>query len=270
MILALDFTERLFTAQEAARAAGEIHLQGRTAQLTVSRKSHLADLVTQVDQEAEEAIRRVIDRRHPGELLLGEESENTFGGQMLQDDCWIVDPLDGTQNFVFGVPLSCVSVAYVRGGKVQVGVIHDPLHGETFSAVRGQGAHLNGRQLHVSTRALLDAPSLLGTGFPRGIKANSPSLKPFLQIIERGLPIRRLSCAALSLAYVACGRMDGYWDEKLAAWDTAAGILLIAESGGQVTNMRGDPYVLGGTLLASNTLIHEELLTLTRLAVTPD
>lgn len=255
--------ELLATASEAARAAGIMHLRLRTQPLNVQSKSHMADLVTVVDVAAEKAITERLGRAAPHIPVVGEEASHIADtGGAVQDECWLVDPLDGTQNYVFGLPFYSVSIAYVRDGRVQVGVVHDAVHGETFTAVRGGGAFLNGERLHVSSRATLDAPALLTTGFSRHDADDPAAIRPFLGIVRRGLPVRRLSSSALCLAYIAAGRIDAYWDAKLMPWDTAAGWLLIEEAGGRLTDYAGQPYALRGPMLASNGHVHQEMLAL--------
>lgn len=263
-----DRESLLELAVHAARAAGAIHDRHRRSALDVRYKSHLADLVTQVDIEAEVAIRQVIHDRLPQAEVLGEETPWPAARleALHRTSCWIIDPLDGTQNYACGLPLSCVSVAYIERGAPLVGVVFHPTSGELYCAVQGGGATLNGEVIHVSARPALDTPALLGTGFPRDIALRPELLQPFLHLTARGLPVRRLGAAALSLAYLAAGRTDGYWDVKLAPWDVAAGVLLVQEAGGTVSDMRGQPLTWGGTLAASNGLIHEELLRVTRTA----
>jgi len=259
----------LQTAVQAAQAAGEIHNIYRDQPLEIRSKTHTADLVTQVDLQAQAAIQAVIGHSYPHHTLLGEESSSQDQEALAPLEtasCWIVDPLDGTQNYACGLPLSCVSVAYIEWGQPLVGVILNPLTNELFTAVRRGGAFLNDVPLQVSRRATLETPALLGTGFPRDIAQRPQLLRPFLHLTARGLPVRRLGCSALSLAFLAAGRTDGYWDTKLSAWDVAAGLLLVREAGGQVTDMDGGAYRWNGSLVASNDLIHTELLSITRLA----
>ena len=262
-----DRQDLLQTAVKAAHAAGAVHRHYQHQPLQVRHKDHLSDLVTQADVQAEVAIRQAIHATFPQHEVLGEETAWPASKQarLHELSCWIVDPLDGTQNYASGLPLSCVSIAYIHQGTPLIGVVYDPAHHELFTASQGQGAWLNDAPIQVSTRASLDTPALLGTGFPRDISLRPELLRPFLNLTERGLPVRRLGCAALSLAFLAAGRTDGYWDAKLAPWDVAAGLLLIQEAGGQITDMRGQPYQWGGSLTASNRLIHGELLAVTRL-----
>ncbi|WP_291431220.1 inositol monophosphatase family protein [Deinococcus sp.] len=255
--------ELLTVAIQAAHAAGNIHLQLRTEPLNVRSKSHMADLVTAVDVAAEKEIAGILRRATPEVSVVGEEGTHAGGeGVQVPDEGWLVDPLDGTQNYVFGLPFYSVSIAYVRGGQVQLGVIHDAVHGETFTAVHEDGSFLNGGRLRVSARATLDAPALLTTGFSRQNADDPAALKPFLESVRRGLPVRRLSSSALCLAYIAAGRIDAYWDAKLMPWDTAAGWLMVQEAGGTLSDYRGRPYTLHGPMLASNGLLHREMLEL--------
>ena len=243
-------------ALRAARAAGRIHLK-RLSRITVNRKSNSIDLVTEADRESEAAVIEVIHRSFPTHAILAEES----GASAHQSDHrWIIDPLDGTTNFAHGFPQFCVSVAYERRGRVQLGVVYDALKKECFVAQRGRGARLNGKPIHVSTTPSLSA-ALLSTGFPYDRRERRRYYLCFWEeLMTRAQGVRRTGAAALDLAYVAAGRTDGFWEFGLKAWDVAAGALLVEEARGRVTNMDGSPLDLAGAnILATNGRLHEEL-----------
>jgi myo-inositol-1(or 4)-monophosphatase len=174
---------------------------------------------------------------------------------------WIIDPLDGTVNFAHGFPLFCVSIALEAGGVVEYGVVYDPLREELFEAARGRGAWLNGRPLRVSGVDRLDG-ALLATGFPYDIRERLPeTLARLGRLLAVAQGVRRAGSAALDLAYVAAGRLDGFFEENLKPWDTAAGVLLVTEAGGQVSTFTGEPYDLeADNIIASNTSLHSGLL----------
>lgn len=255
----MDLRPYLQTALEAASLAQGIHAYYREAGFSQSTKSGPTDLVTQADHESEAAIRALIERKHPGHRVLGEEEgEGTGQG----DYRWIVDPLDGTVNFAHGFPFYAVSIALEVAGEVMVGVVQDTARGETFTALKGGGAFRDSRPLAVSTQTQLGT-SLLATGFPYNVARDPENLRYLDRALTRGVPVRRPGAAALDLAYVACGRLDGFWEVKLNPWDVAAGWLLITEAGGQVTGLKGEAYQLGSRyVVASNGLIHTELLQL--------
>jgi myo-inositol-1(or 4)-monophosphatase len=216
------------------------------------------DLVSYVDREAEMRLRSCCADLLPGSGFIGEE-----GGSSHADAeyVWIADPLDGTTNFIHGIPAYSISVALQQRGQTILGVVHDVPHRETFSALLGGGAYLNGNRIHVSAAADLRA-ALLATGFPY---ANSGLLDDYLTVmkafLEMGHGMRRFGSAAIDLAWVACGRLDGYYELGLQPWDVAAGGLLVAEAGGSVTDFKGTAnYVFGRQLVASNKAIHADML----------
>ena len=243
-------------ALRAARVAGRIHLK-RLGRITTNRKSNSLDLVTEADRESEAEIIGVIHRTFPTHAVLAEESGPS---SHASDHLWIVDPLDGTTNFAHGFPMFCVSIAYQRRGRVQFGVVFDAFKKELFVAERGRGARLNGKPINVSRTDSL-ANSLLATGFPYDRRERRRFYMTFWEaFMLRTQGVRRTGAAALDMAYVACGRTDGFWEFGLKAWDVAAGALLIEEARGQVSNMDGSALDLhGGNLLASNGRIHQEM-----------
>jgi myo-inositol-1(or 4)-monophosphatase len=218
------------------------------------------DLVTEADLASEKAIIATLGREFPAVSMLAEESIPDYQ-YIPVGPLWVIDPLDGTTNFAHGFPCFAVSVAYSLDRVSLAGVIYCPMQDELFLAWRGGGAWLNGRRLAVSGRRKL-VESLVGTGFPYAIREN---LEGVLSRLGKVLPmvrdLRRAGAAAVDLAYVACGRLDAFWEPGLKPWDTAAGCLLVEEAGGRVSDFRGgawDPYC--PEILASNTLLHPELV----------
>jgi myo-inositol-1(or 4)-monophosphatase len=249
-------------AERAARAGGEViaGYQHRRGELDVQEKG-TNELVTQVDVEAQRAIVASLEGAVDGAVFLAEEEE--LGDGTRPDRCWVIDPLDGTTNFTHGIPPWAVSVALVDRGRPVAGAVLDVSSGELFSAARGQGLTADGRPARVSSTPRL-ADSLLSTGFPyrdqRYADAYLEVLKP-LMAGTRG--VRRHGAAAVDLAWVAAGRFDGFFELNLSPWDVAAGILLIEEGGGRVTDFRGDPDpVFRPHLVATNGHLHDALLAL--------
>lgn len=252
----MDLHTYLKTALDAAYLAKGIHQYYQAKGFTLSSKSTPTDLVTQADHESETAIRALIASRHPDHVVLGEEQGQDKEGLFR----WIVDPLDGTVNYAHGFPFYAVSIGLEARGEVVLGVILDTARDELFSATKGGGAFLNGRPIQVSTQKALQG-SLLATGFPYDVHKDAENVTYFQRALARGLMVRRPGAAALDLAYVAAGRLDGFWEVKLNPWDVAAGWLLITEAGGTVTGIEGEPYRLGNRyLVASNGLIHPQLI----------
>ena len=252
--------EVLHTAIRAARAAGSIHQSYRERELNVRTKTTFSDLVTEVDALAEAEIRRVIHAVFPDHAILGEEEGLTGDAQ----ERWIVDPLDGTVNYAHGFPMYCASIAYQHAGERMVGVVYDPTRDELFTAVRGQGALLNGRPLRVSGTPELRTPALVATGFPYDVAENPANLEYVRRALALGVPLRRPGAAALDLCYVAAGRLDAYWELDLKPWDAAAGSLILEEAGGRVTDLEGHATPYGRMIVATNGLLHDELLRMLR------
>jgi myo-inositol-1(or 4)-monophosphatase len=234
----------------AARRAGEVIVRSldRVGTLTVSEKNR-NDFVSEVDRAAEQVLIGTIRKSYPTHGILAEESGAADG----DDYTWVIDPLDGTTNFLHGFPQFAVSVACRHRGRAEIGVVLDPLRGELFTAERGAGTQLDGRRLRVSQRLGLEG-ALVGTGFP--FRENRRWLKPYLGMLERTMEatagVRRPGAASLDLAYVAAGRLDAFWEVGLSPWDTAAGNLLITEAGGRVGNLAAGDYRDGGHLLAGS------------------
>jgi myo-inositol-1(or 4)-monophosphatase len=241
------------------REAGRIGLERWGTPLQVTRKGEV-DLVTDVDLELEELIREGITRRYPEHIVLSEEGEQE-GRSQEAEYLWLVDPLDGTTNYVHGHPCFCVSLALAHRGEVLLGCVYDPLRNELFYATKGEGATLNGAQIRVSSTASLIS-SLLSTGFPYERASLTDSNVIYLgKLINRIQGVRRSGSLALDLAYVAAGRLDGHWEFHVKPWDTAAGGLMVKEAGGRISGVeeeRWSPF--DSEVVATNGEIHEELL----------
>jgi myo-inositol-1(or 4)-monophosphatase len=244
-------------ALRAARAAGRIHLK-RLRRINITRKSSSIDLVTEADRESEAAIIQILTQAYPTHSIVAEEGG---GVTHKSEHRWIVDPLDGTTNFAHGYPQFCTSIAYERRGRMQVAVVYDALKKECFVARRGKGARLNGKPIHVSTTPSLEL-SLLGTGFPYDRRQRRRYYLTFWEaFMLRAQGVRRTGSAALDLSWVACGRIDGFWEFGLKSWDVAAGSLIVEEAGGSVSNMDGSPLGLdAGQIVASNGRLHDQII----------
>lgn len=242
--------------EKSVRAGGRILLD-RLGRVTVREKGH-ADLVTEADLASQEAIRKSILRAFPHHAFLGEEDLGaTPNPSVCSEYRWILDPLDGTTNFVHQVPHFSVSLALEHAGELVVGAVYNPVAEESFLAVRGQGAHLNGTPIRTSRVTTL-VGALVAVGFPAVVRPESPDLKAFLAMIQRCQSVRRMGSAALNLAYVAAGRFDGCWSCSTKPWDAAAGALLVREAGGVVTGPSGTPFSVdsGHFLAGANPELH--------------
>lgn len=250
-------------AVSAARSAGKVILraQDQMDKLQIIEKGR-NDYASQVDKAAEDIIIETIKKSYPNHAILAEESGLTPGNGS-SDVTWIIDPLDGTTNFLHGFPQFCISIGVKQGDKIYHGVVYDPIRDELFSASRGEGARMNGQRLRVSNAEKLDK-SLLGTGFPYRDFSYLDDYLTFLKaIIPHCAGIRRAGAAALDLAYVAAGRLDGFWEFGLKPWDIAAGALLIHEAGGYISTIQGDADILNGkSILAAPPKIYQELMDL--------
>src|SRR6266478_4721369 len=241
---------------EIAREAGALLMEYFHQHVKVEYKGD-ADLVTIADRKSEILIRERIKKNWPVHDVLGEEQGLVNTGS---DYRWYVDPLDGTTNFAHGFPVFSVSMALEHKGRLIAGVIYDPTRDELFSAEPGRGAHLNGESIRVSQIANL-AESLVSTGFPSHKRHKNPNIHFYHQITLHTHGVRRAGSAALDLCNVACGRFDGFWEFNLNPWDTAAGVLIVQEAGGRVTNFSGGPFRLDSReTLASNGLVHDALI----------
>jgi myo-inositol-1(or 4)-monophosphatase len=243
----------------AARRAGDLIVRSlsRLDSLKIDTKGR-NDFVTDIDRKAEAEIIAMIRRSHPDHAFLAEESGRGGGDSEF---VWIIDPLDGTTNFLHGVPTFAVSIALQHRGRLQQAVVYDPMRQEFFTASRGDGAQLEGKKIRVSSQRTLEG-SLIGTGFPYRMEAVhiDDYLAMLKVIMGTAAGVRRPGAAALDLAYVAAGRIDGFWEFGLAPWDTAAGTLLIQEAGGRVGTPAGSEYALGPNIVAGNPKVYEGLL----------
>lgn len=248
----------LNTAIRAARSAGTIILRNmeKVRHLPVDLKGR-NDYVSEIDRQAESAIIQHIQKAYPHHAILAEESgEHGKSNEFL----WIIDPLDGTTNYLHGFPQFAVSIALQYRGKLDQAVIYDPLKNELFAASRGSGAQLDNRRIHVSKQLKLEG-ALLGTGFPfRELEHLDEYLATFRTFITRTAGIRRAGAAALDLAYVACGRLDGFWEFGLKPWDMAAGALLIEEAGGIVSGLPDrENYMESGNIMCGTPRVYEAM-----------
>lgn len=251
-----------------ARKAGEILLEGFSTRPGLERKVKIKykgeiDLVTEMDTRAEALLISEIRQRYPSHAINTEESGELAGDARCT---WYIDPIDGTVNYAHGVPLFAVSLAYAEENQVQLGVVFNPVAGEMFSAERGRGSWLNGQPLRVSSAATL-IESLLVTGFPYNIRTNPRNnleLYSKFSLLSQG--VRRLGTAAVDLCYVAAGRVDGFWEMEIKAFDVAAGGLIAEEAGAVVTTVYGNPDILTppNSILAANPAIHEQVLRVIR------
>ena len=257
-----ELGNHMAVAVEAAQEAGQILLNnfGTIRDDDVKFKS-IFDYVTHIDLESESAIIHRIKEAFPNHSILAEESGEGISGS---DYVWIIDPLDGTTNFIHGFPFFSVSIGLMHKNEMLSGVIYDPSREELFCAQRGQGAFLNGNRISISKTCDLSR-ALIATGFPFRKKAALEAyLKSFHSIFAQCSGIRRAGSAALDLAYVACGRTEGFWELNLNIWDTAAGILIISEAGGVVSDLNGgNEYLATGNIVAGNLKIHRQLVEIT-------
>ena len=253
----------LNTAVKAARKAAAI-INRASLDLDLIRVSTKGqrDFVTEVDRAAEAAIIETLSTAYPQHAFLAEES-GASAGQRDAEYTWIIDPLDGTTNFIHGFPQYAVSIGLRQRGVLTQAVVYDPSRNELFTASRGRGAFLNDRRIRVSRRSKL-RESLIGTGFPfRQLEHLDEYVRMFKRITEETAGIRRPGAAALDLAYVAAGRLDGFWEFGLSPWDMAAGTLLIVEAGGLVSDFDGeDNHLFTGNVVCGAPKIHEQLLAL--------
>jgi myo-inositol-1(or 4)-monophosphatase len=248
----------LWSAVEAARAAGEVLVLGFSSSDKGARpKGHPNNPVTIYDQQAEDVIVQALTDEHPDDGILSEESVESEGTSGRR---WIIDPLDGTNNFLTGIPHFAVSIALAIGDEVVLACVHDPVRGETFTAVRGGRAHLNEQRIRVSERDTLDGAAL-GIGLSYHPSRRSEMIEQISPFLSRAGVLRTLGSAVLDLAYVAAGRFDAIWYLSLHDWDVASGGLLVQEAGGRVTDLQGAPLSDPRRgIAASNSRIHDELL----------
>ena len=248
----------LTTAVESVVRAGDLMLERFGTNVRVDLKGAI-DLVTEVDVAIEREFRARIAERFPEHMVFGEE----MGGSATAPEgpCWVFDPIDGTTNFAHGLPIFCSSLALEVNGVAQLCAVYDPTRRELFTAERGGGAFLNGKPMRVSTQGTL-LEAVLVTGFPYDVHARVAEIVGlFAEFVGRARAVRRLGSAAIDLCYVAAGRLDGFWERDLNAWDIAGGALLVQEAGGTITNFRGEPFSSRGReVVASNGAIHQAML----------
>jgi myo-inositol-1(or 4)-monophosphatase len=248
----------LSIAVRAARRAGSVinraALAGGGLQVRAKRAN---DFVTEVDKTAEAAILEVVHKAYPAHAILAEESGAAGDGEFR----WIIDPLDGTTNFIHGFPQYCVSIGVEHKGALEHAVVYDPIRDELFTATKGRGAYLNDRRIRVSKCAKL-GEALVGTGFPfKELSRADLYLRQLRRVMEKSSGVRRAGAAALDLAYVACGRLDAFWELGLSPWDMAAGALLIQEAGGLVSDLQGEQtYMASGDVCAAAPKLFPALL----------
>lgn len=249
-------------ATQAARSASRAILRflDQPDKIEVSEKS-INDFVTQVDKLSESIIIEEIQKSYPHHAIISEESDLINSREA--EYCWIIDPIDGTRNFIHAFPHFCISIAVMKNNVLELGLIYDPIRQELFTATRGKGAYLNSRRLRISKTEKLHQ-ALIGTGFPFDDKEKTSTyLKTFEKIFLQCGDIRRAGSAALDLAYVAAGRLDGLWESGLSIWDIAAGALMIKEAGGFITDFQGgETYLHSGDVVAGNFKIYKELIQL--------
>jgi myo-inositol-1(or 4)-monophosphatase len=277
--------ELLETAISAARAAGSIILAhsgcsnqqiqddhtrtSSTTTATTTVKFNIKDVVTKYDQQAQAVIEEIIRAKYPTHAFLGEESVGAgaqASEQALQDAVsnsilWIADPIDGTANFASGLPLCGVTVAVVYNGSALIGVIYDPHRDEVFAAVQNQGTTLNGKPIHVTKSIQKCKDAIINAGCPADSNAFAASMRGMLALNTACRGIRVVACSALTLSWIACGRLTAHFGYDLSSWDLASGALIIKEAGGVVTDIDGSPYKLETrNMLCSNGLVHQEVL----------
>ncbi|NBY25213.1 MAG: inositol monophosphatase [Chitinophagaceae bacterium] len=246
------------TLVEATQAGAAEIMRFFQQSFTVSNKEGVNNLVTEADHASEKAILSVIKRDFPAHQILAEES-----GALSQNSefKWVIDPIDGTVNFAQGIPLNCVSIGIEHKGDIVMAAVYNPHLNEFFFAEKGKGATLNDKPIRVSQKSVT-LHSCLVTGFPYTYinEPNGP-LEVFERFVRKGVPVRRLGSAAIDLCWVACGRFDGFFEQKLEPWDSAAGFLIVEEAGGRVTDFKGDAFsIYQHKVLATNGLIHAEML----------
>jgi myo-inositol-1(or 4)-monophosphatase len=254
--------ETLEIATKAAKTAGKFLKQSVGNIKEIRQKyGQEKNLVTEIDKKSEKMIIEMVRTSFPDHSILAEEGGDGSESRPAEFK-WIIDPLDGTTNFTHGFPVFCVSIGIEVEGKLQYGVIYDPNFDELFTAERGKGAYLNGNRVKVSKVNSLKQ-GLLVTGFPYNIVENPDhAVEHFTNFLMKAQAVRRMGSAALDLAYLACGRFDGFWEVALHPWDVAAGVLMVEEAGGRITDFSGAPYsIYNKQLLSSNGLVHDEMKT---------
>ncbi len=248
--------ETLINATEAGAEVMKHYFSSKNLQ--IHNKEGINNLVTEADHASEKAIIDAIKEGFPDHFIMSEEV-----GEIAMDSeyKWIIDPIDGTVNYAHGIPICCVSIGIEHRGELIMGAVYNPFLKEFYLAEKGKGAFLNGEQIHVSNESTV-LKACLVTGFPYTyLDAENGPLQAFERFIRKGIPVRRLGSAAMDLCWVAAGRFDGFYEHKLQAWDSAAGVLMVTEAGGTVTDFTGTGYsVYQPQIVATNGKIHEEIL----------
>ena len=250
----------LATAIEAVIRAGEVQMQHFGHEMRVDKKGAI-DLVTEIDLQIEREFRALIAERFPDHVVLGEEFSAADERHQIAEYSWVFDPVDGTTNFAHGLPIFCSSLALEIHGQPVAAAVYDPTRRELFTAQRGLGAWLNGKPLRVSSaETLMDA--LLCTGFPYTVQQKPEELIGlFGHFLSISRAVRRLGSAAIDLCYVATGRLDGFWEQRLSPWDISAGALIVQEAGGVTSTVAGEPFNSRlGNIVASNGRIHDQMV----------
>jgi myo-inositol-1(or 4)-monophosphatase len=244
-----------------ARQAGAVLLEGYGNVRHIQQKG-VIDLVTEFDMRSEDVIISSIQQKFPDHAILAEESGHN---ETISEYQWVIDPLDGTTNFAHGIPVFSVSIALLRNNSPVVGVVYDPIRNEMFSAELGQGATLNRHSIHVSSATDL-GQAVISTGFPYDVRTNPQNnFVQFAQFQLRAQAVRHLASAALDCAWTATGRLDGYWEFGVKPWDVGAGALIVREAGGRVTSIdRNEDFLSADSILVSNGLLHEQMLSVLR------
>ncbi|MBU0991073.1 MAG: inositol monophosphatase [Proteobacteria bacterium] len=255
----MDLAHIKKTGLDAAKNSADV-LLSYFGNIKTVRKKGAIDIVTQADTESEKIIIKTIRSVFPDHGIIAEESGESF---LNSDYCWIIDPLDGTTNFSHGLPLYAISIAFAVRHEVMMGIVFNPSTGELFTGVKGMGATLNGQPISVSKTDSLD-DSLLATGFPYNLRDMiDPLLIRFRTMLNHAQGVRRLGAAALDLCYVACGRFEGFWEQNLKPWDTAAGALIASEAGGVVTDFSNNAFRVDmKEILVTNGKIHKQMMSL--------
>ena len=258
----MDFDRVKQVGISAAYKGAEV-LQSYFGNITRVNKKGAIDLVTEADIRSEEKVVSTIRAAFPDHTILAEESGLEEG---TPEYSWLVDPLDGTTNFAHQVPIFCISIAFAARDNIRVGIVLNPINGELFTATRNGGAQRNGKSIQVSSTSMI-SDSLLVTGFPYNLREIFDQIVTrYASCLRAAQGIRRLGSAALDLCYVACGRFEGFWEQNLKPWDTAAGSLITAEAGGRVTDFSNQSFKVDAKeILATNGQIHDEMLSLLRL-----
>jgi len=246
-----EYLQRLELARQVARSSGALALDyfEKRDELTISNKG-LQDRVTKADQEVERHIFQKITAAFPNDGFLGEEMASGEPVNLVDEGTWVVDPIDGTDCFIYGIPCWCISIAWMQKGEVKIGTIYDPLHDEMYSATLGHGAEMNGKQLQISDATEL-SDGITGLGYSTRV-APIASIEPLQRLLEAGGMFNRCGSGALSLAWVAAGRFIGYYEPHINSWDCLAGIVLVREAGGWVNDfLAEDGLIQGNPIIAA-------------------